>query len=75
MCGDYTIKLNQKTITPLIEKAYELYFGCKIGDQDNPWAPRIVYANCAVYLRGWLKGSQKSVAFAVPVVCREEKDH
>jgi hypothetical protein len=29
VCGDYTIKLNRKTITPLIKKIYELYFGCK----------------------------------------------
>jgi hypothetical protein len=71
VCGDYTIKLNRKTITPLIEKAYELYFGCKTGDQDKPWAPHIVCANCAVYLRGWLKGS--SMPFAVPVVWREQK--
>jgi hypothetical protein len=75
MCGDYTIKLNQKTITPLIKKAYELYFGCKIGDQDKPWAPHIVCANYAVYLRGWLKGSPKSMPFAVPMVWREQKDH
>jgi hypothetical protein len=75
VCGDYTIKLNRKTITPLIEKAYELYFGCKTGDQDKPWAPHIVCANCAVYLRGWLKGSRKSVPIAVPVVWRKQKDH
>jgi hypothetical protein len=36
VCGDYTIKLNRKTVTLLIKKAYELYFGCKIGDQDKP---------------------------------------
>jgi hypothetical protein len=64
MCGDNTIKLLRNTITPLIKKTY----GCKIGDQDKPWAPHIVCANCAVYLRGWLKGSQKSMPFAVPMV-------
>jgi hypothetical protein len=26
--GDYAIKLNRETATPLIKKAYELYFGC-----------------------------------------------
>jgi hypothetical protein len=36
VCGDYTKKLNRKTVTSLIKKAYELYFGCKIGDQDIP---------------------------------------
>jgi hypothetical protein len=75
VCGDYTIKLNQKIITPLIKEANELYFGSKIGDQDKPWAPHIVCANCAVYLRGWLKGSQKSMPFALPIVWQEQKDH
>jgi hypothetical protein len=75
MCGDYTIKINRKIITPLIKKAYELYFGCKVGDQDKPWAPHIVCANCAVCLRGWLKGSRKSVPFALSMVWREQKDH
>jgi hypothetical protein len=32
-------------------------------------------ASCAVYLIGWLKGSQKSMPFGVPVVWREQKDH
>jgi hypothetical protein len=26
VCGDYTIKLNRKTITPLIKTAHELYY-------------------------------------------------
>jgi hypothetical protein len=51
VCGDYTIKLNQKTITPLIKKAYELYFGCKIGDQDKPWAPHCLCQLCSVFDR------------------------
>jgi hypothetical protein len=75
VCGDYTIKLNRKTITPSIKKAYELYSGCKIADQDKPWAPHIVCANCSVCLRGWLKSSRKSMPFAVPMVWREQKDH
>jgi hypothetical protein len=73
VCGDYTIKLYQKTKTPLIKKAYELYFGCKIGDQDKPWAPHIVCANCAVYLKGWLIGSRKAMPFAVKMVWQEQK--
>jgi hypothetical protein len=60
------MKHNRKTITPLIEKAYELNFGCNTGVQDKLWALHIVCANCAVYLRGWLKGSRKSMPFAVP---------
>ncbi|XP_075210568.1 fatty acid synthase-like [Lycorma delicatula] len=32
---------------------------CKIGDQDKMWTPYIVCTNCSVYLRGWVKGTQK----------------
>jgi hypothetical protein len=73
--SDYTIKLNRKTLTLLTKEAYELYFGCKIGNQDEPSAPHIVCACCAVYLRGRLKGSQKYLPFALSMVwrAREEK--
>jgi len=37
------------------------------------------HIQCAVYvqryLRGWLIGTHQSMPFAVPMVCREQKDH
>ena len=34
-CGDVTLKSQRKTINPVVRKAYEIYFSCKIGDQDK----------------------------------------
>jgi hypothetical protein len=31
ICGEMTFK-------SLMKKCYEHYFGCKVGDQDKPWA-------------------------------------
>ena len=55
VCGECTVKEHVKKITSLIEKAYELYFGCRIGDQDKVWALHIVCAKCTVNLRGTVK--------------------
>ena len=75
ICGDFTSKNQKVRITALVKKAYELYFGCKIGDQDKSWAPHICCKICAVGLRGWVNGSRPSMPFAVPMVWREQKDH
>jgi hypothetical protein len=33
VCGELTMKAQVKPLSPLLRKAYELYFGCKFGDQ------------------------------------------
>src|SRR5271165_6535673 len=55
ICGEFTSKTQKVSMTPLVKKAYELYFGCKVGDQDKVWAPHICCKHCAVNLRGWVK--------------------
>lgn len=75
ICGEYTLKSSRATMTPLVKKAYKLYFGCKIGDQDKTWAPHICCVHCAVNLRAWLNGNRPSMPFAVPMIWREQKDH
>ena len=75
ICGEVTLKVHRRNMTSLVGKAYELYFQCKIGDQDKAWAPHYSCARCAVGLRSWLKGSRKSMPFAVPMVWREPIDH
>jgi hypothetical protein len=42
----------KQTVTVLIKKAYKLYFGAKQMTRII-----LVCANCAVYLRAWLKDS------------------
>jgi hypothetical protein len=39
VCGDLTFQDQQRSLTPLIKKHYELYFGRKVGVQDENWAP------------------------------------
>lgn len=75
ICGEYTLKSQKRTITPMIKYAYEHYFGCKIGDQDKNWAPHICCGTCAVLLRCWLNGENRCMPFAVPMVWRVQVDH
>jgi hypothetical protein len=35
VCGEFTAKPQTKSITPIVKKECELYFGCKIGDQGK----------------------------------------
>ncbi|UYV75209.1 hypothetical protein LAZ67_12002923 [Cordylochernes scorpioides] len=47
-------RLHRRNLTPLIKKCYELYFGCKVGDQDKTWAPHHCCEICARRLTGWI---------------------
>lgn len=62
-------------MTAIIKKGYELYFGCKIGDQDKVWAPHICCSSCATSLRAWLAGKRPSMPFAIPMIWREQNNH
>lgn len=75
VCGEVTFKSTQKPLTPLVKKAYELYFGCKVSDQDKSWAPKICCSSCSRSLTGWLNGTFKSMPFAVPMIWREPTNH
>jgi hypothetical protein len=35
ICGEVELKSQRKPLPQLVRKAYELYFGCKVGDQDE----------------------------------------
>ena len=77
VCGQFTVKKYIRNITPAIEEAYYLYFNCKLGHQDKPWAPHIVCDTCASTLLGWMRGSCKfkSMPFGIPMIWREPRDH
>lgn len=75
MCGELTFKSQKRTLTPLVRRAYELYFGVKLGDQDKSWAPHICCKTCVTLLTAWLKGTKRKMRVAVPMVWREPKDH
>lgn len=75
ICGEVTFASQKRTITTRVRKAYRLYFGYKIGDQDKMWAPHICCNTCATNLRQWLTGKRKCMSFAVPMIWREPTDH
>ena len=75
ICGEFTPKKSQATLTAVVKKAYHLYFQCKVGDQDKMWAPHICCESCSRSLRAWLNGSRKAMPFAIPMVWREPRDH
>lgn len=75
ICGEVTLKSQRRSISQLVKKSYYLYFQCKIGDQDKPWAPHICCSSCVTLLTGWLNGKPRHMSFAIPMVWREPKDH
>jgi len=75
VCGEVTLASQRRSITPLIRKAYHLYFGCKLGDQDKKWEPHIVCKSCAIRLGAWINRKGMTMPFAVPVVWREPSNH
>lgn len=75
ICGKIVFSAQKRPLTAVVKKAYELYFGVKVGDQDKPWAPHQCCNTCPVTLRKWINGKDVSMPFAVPMVWREPKDH
>src|SRR5215469_8389877 len=75
VCGEVTLASQRRSITPLIKKAYHLYFGCKLGNQNKKWAPHIVCKSCAIHLGGWINRKGMAMPFAVPMVWREPSNN
>ena len=75
VCGCFTTVDQKKRITSEIKKIYYAYFGCKLGDQDKLWAPRIICNTCSTSLRKWFSRKIKSMPFAVPMIWREPTNH
>ena len=75
ICGEFTISSQKRVLTTRTRKAYHQYFGCKVGDQDKPWAPHICCNSCVTSLNEWLKKKRKAMPFAGPMIWREPTDH
>ena len=75
ICGEVTFSSQKRSITAVVRKAYYLYFGCKVGDQDKSWAPHICCNTCATNLRQRLNKKRKCMPFAVPMVWTNPTDH
>ena len=76
VCGYFTDLSHRKTFSPLLKKAYELYFDSKV-DIGKSWAPRFICLTCSVNLRGWIRNAKKNnhMAFGVPMIWREPVSH
>jgi len=67
--------VNRNPVTNFIKHAYHSYFGMKLGDQDNVWAPHVVCKTCMVHLHQWTKGARSSLKFGIPMVWKEASNH
>ncbi|XP_042233503.1 uncharacterized protein LOC121873827 [Homarus americanus] len=75
VCGQFTPSDSQSNITPLLKRCYLAYFGCKLGDQDKPFAPHKACKSCISKLQMWSVGKLKCMPFGVPMVWREQMNH
>jgi len=75
VCGEVTLASQRRSITPLIKKAYHLYFGCKLGDQDMKGVLHIVCKSWAILLGGWINHKGMAMLLAFPMVWREPSNH
>ena len=52
---------NRKPITVAAQKAYYAYFGIKLADQDELWAPHVVCKTCLEHSRQRTNETRKSI--------------
>ena len=62
-----------KAITYFVKKIYVTCYKVKLGDQDKPRTPHIVYKPYVQSLERWPDGTLKSLRLGVPMVWRELK--
>ena len=75
ICGEFIVSSRKCVLTTRTRKVYHHYFGCKVGNQDKPWAPHVCCNSCVTALNEWLKEKRKAMPFAVLMIWREPTDH
>ena len=68
ICGNVVLPYHLAKITDFVEKVYCDFFGVKLGNKENPVAPRVCCKTCVENLRDWNNGKTKSMLFAIPMV-------
>ena len=53
ICGEYMMAKYRFNVRDFTKRAYEAYFGMKLGDQNKSWAPHKVCKHCTETLRFW----------------------
>jgi len=66
ICREVTFPTRKCPLTPMVKKAYECDFGCKVRDQDKKWAPHVCCISCATTLCDWLNNKGHSMPLAFP---------
>ena len=51
ICGEYMMAKYRFNVRDFTKRAYEAYFGMKLGDQGKSWAPHKVCKHCLETLR------------------------
>ena len=75
ICRHVLFLESQAKITDFMKKAYQAYFGVKLGDQDMLFASHIRFKAYVENLWDWKNKKRKSMQLDVPMVWREGKDH
>ena len=69
ICGEYMMAKHRFNVRDFTKRAYETYFGMKLGIQGKSWAPHKVCKHCTETLQVSLMRS------GAPMVWREPKNH
>ena len=75
ICGEYIMAKYRFNVRDFTKRAYEAYFGMKLGDQDKSWTPHKVCKHCTEMLRFWTQGKVSWIRFGIHMVLRERKNH
>ncbi|GBN57739.1 hypothetical protein AVEN_255025-1 [Araneus ventricosus] len=75
ICGEYTVKRQQRNISCFVKKVYFAYFKLKLGDQDKSWAPHKVCRRSEEDLRLRFKGKRNSFRVGIPMMWHEQQNH
>ncbi|KAL4711555.1 hypothetical protein ACJJTC_003572 [Scirpophaga incertulas] len=75
ICGEYTVKSQQRNISDFVKKVYFAYFKLILSDQDRAWALHKVYRKCEEDLCLWFKSKKIAFRFGIPMIWCEQKNH
>ena len=67
ICDEYMMAKYRLNVKDFTKRAYEAYFGMKLGDQNKSSAPHKVLKHCTETLRFWTQGKVSSIRFGDPM--------
>jgi hypothetical protein len=65
----FTKEAQRSTITPDLQKLYQSYIGCPLGDKEKFWVSHVICTLCSNEQRDWMtKGKRLVMSFAIPMI-------